>query len=224
MSHKLLKRVALSAVSVAVLGGAVLSSTPAMAANTNVTFNVIAGALNITVAGGGTTTLSNVTLNTTNQNSTGSFSTVYVSDATGSGNGWTASIKLKNLAKSGNTNFILLANETGATTKYLSLVMPADGTAIAEDSGSATEANLTYYTFGTGAAAFTALSALDQTGETNSMTMLSATAGNGAGGYTFNVPVTLTVPAFGNYPNGQTVLASTGGGTAYTGQATLTVV
>jgi hypothetical protein len=181
-------------------GVSALAVSVLAADDTTLTLSVTSGSL--TVTSPATVALTGVSIAATPQNSTASIAGVNVVDLRGSNAGWTLTAKFRNLAL-GTPNAddnILMGSALDATggaaytgTSYLAITNSAltDNTAGvgAPIQDLSLSANPVYET----------LSAIDNTGETQAMTVLVAEVNEGAGDYDFDMDVQLTIPAYGRY-------------------------
>jgi len=179
---------------VAVSAASVLPAQAQSTDTTDLNLTILAGALTITSTA--TQSLSNITLSNALQTSSGTVSAVEVADLTGSLAGWSSNVKFSNLTGATvNTKRIVLASDVtanfGTAAKYLR-VTPSGHTTVSGNSGSLT----TPSSQGT----ITALSALDNLGESNTFAMMSAASGAGNGTYQFNTGIEIDIPAYGQYP------------------------
>jgi len=187
--NKILKGLTTGVALVALASSSVLAQD-----DTELTLTVTAGQL--TVTSPETAALSGVTIASTDQTATAAVSGVNVVDLRGSNAGWSLTVKVDNLAlgtPDANDN-ILMANQTtdviATGTSYLALT----NSALSLVTGAPeTELELTANP------TFDTLSTLDNTGETAAMTILVAEVNEGAGDYTFDTAVDITVPAYGDY-------------------------
>jgi len=182
---------------------------------TDLDLEILAGALTITSSA--TQTLSQVTLSNATQTSSGTISAVEVADLSGSLAGWAADVKFSNLT--GDTNsakYIVLASDVtanfGSADKYLR-VTPGNHSTISGNSSSLTTPSAQ--------TEVTALSALDNTGESNTFAMMSAASGAGNGTHNFDTGLEIDIPAYGQYP--ATVTSGPISAQNYSGVATFQV-
>ena len=180
-----------ASLSVAVLAGVSVNAAPA---ETELSLTITAGQL--TVSSPATAGLTAISIAATAQNSTADVEGINVVDLRGTNAGWTLTMKVDNLSlavPSADDNILMATTTTaiGAPQRKLAIT----NSALTATATSASSANLAL----TGNPVFTTLSSLTQTGQTAAMTILVAEANEGAGDYTFDTNVDITIPAYGNY-------------------------
>jgi len=205
--NKILKSV-VAGFSVAVLAGVSVNAQPA---DTELTLDITAGQL--TVDSPATAGLSAITIAATDQSSTANVAGINVVDLRGTNAGWSLTMKVDNLslaAATADDNILMATATTGIGAPERKLAITNSG--LAGTATSAAFANLAL----TANPVFTTLTTLTETGETAAMTILVAEANEGAGDYTFDTDVDITIPAYGNYGVANKII----GGGQYKGNIT----
>jgi hypothetical protein len=173
-------------------------SLPTYAATdtTNVSLTVTAGALSIDIPLT-SYSFSGITLGASS-NSNLTIGDVLITDATGSEGGWNAQCKYSNLTNSGDTSQVLLASDVTANFGTASTYFTNASSGKTVVSGPHISDDLTEYP---SAATITALSAVDQAGESNLFNILTAASGASAGSFSVDLDGVLTIPTNGIYPS-----------------------
>jgi hypothetical protein len=188
---------------------------------TCLSLDIIAGDLSI--ASPETETLSGVTLSSNDVDSTATISGINITDTRGSKTGWTASVSFQNLVSVNNpdtNNNILMANSLdniiSSNSSYLSINNTNHSAAANSSSLDGINRPLS--------PSFNTLTSLDNNGATGAITILSAPINQGAGSYSLDMNLTLTLPAFGTYGDSIELREKRIDGGDYRGNVLFTVI
>jgi hypothetical protein len=195
--------------------------TPGNDGQTCLSLDIIAGDLSITSPE--TETLSGVTLSSNDVDSTATISGINITDTRGSKTGWTASVSFQNLVSVNNpdtNNNILMANSLdniiSSNSSYLSINNTNHSAAANSSSLDGINRPLS--------PSFNTLTSLDNNGATGAITILSAPINQGAGSYSLDMNLTLTLPAFGTYGDSPELQEKRIDGGDYRGNVLFTVI
>jgi len=207
--NKILKGI-VAGLSVAVLAGVSVNAQ----SDTELSLNVTAGTL--TVTSPATAALTALTVSAVDETSTADITGVNVVDLRGTNAGYTLTMKVENLSLATPTadDNILMADATADIIANGNAKIAITNSNLADNSGG-TSAPVNDLDL-TANPTFDTLTSLDNLGETAAMNILVAESNEGAGDYTFDTNVEITVPAYGNYGLAGKAI----GGGDYTGNIT----
>lgn len=192
--NKILKTI-VAGLSVAVLAGVSVYADPA---ETELSLTITAGQL--TVSSPATAGLDGITIAASAQTTDADITGVNVVDLRGTNAGYSLTMKIDNLSlatPSADDNILMATSTTDIVSGGTAMVAITNSN-LADNSAGGTSAPVGDLSL-TANPTFNTLTSLTNTGETAAMTILVAEADEGAGDYTFDTNVEITIPAYGNY-------------------------